>query len=127
MCSQQTVTTTGTTCADSKILAAAFKTTPADLGYSTAGSFIAMACDDVRNPGTNMGDIYIAGFTTADGEVAGVLKNNTIWAETLTPCAAGKITSTGVSLDYNNPVKSLVTNGVTTARTDTTTNTLGVG
>tara|TARA_R100001440_G_scaffold46776_1_gene66527 strand:- start:11844 stop:15521 length:3678 start_codon:yes stop_codon:yes gene_type:complete len=126
-CNKELITTTGTTCADSTILAAVFKTTPTDLAYSTAGSFIAMACDDVRNPGTNMGDIYIAGFTTADGEVAGVLKNNTIWAETLTPCAAGKITSTGVSLDYNNPVKSLVTNGVTTARTDTTTNTLGDG
>jgi|21_taG_2_1085346.scaffolds.fasta_scaffold01138_2 hypothetical protein len=126
-CPAHTFTTQGTTCADNKILAAAFKSTPADLQYSTAGSFVAMACDDVRNPGASMGDIYIAGFTTADGEVAGVLKNNTIWAETLTPCASSKINSIGVSIDYNNPVKSLVTNGVTTARTDATTNTLGDG
>jgi hypothetical protein len=127
MCPAQTFTTQGTTCADSKILSGAFKSTPADVQYSSAGSFVAMACDDVRNPGASMGDIYIAGFTTADVEAAGVLKNNTIWAETLTPCASSKINSRGVSIDYNNPVKSLVTNGVTTARTDATTNTLGDG
>ena len=126
LCPQQSFTTQGGSCTDNNILYAAYETTPANLQYSTAGSFIPFLCDDVRNPGTNMGDIYIAGFTTADGEVANVLRNNTMWAETLTPCASGKITATGVSIDYNNTAKSLVTNGVTKA-VIATSKTLGDG
>lgn len=125
-CPQQSFITQGTTCTDSKILYATYKTTPADLQYSTAGSFTTLLCDDVRNPGTNMGDIYIAGYTSADNTVAGVLRDNTIWAETLTPCAVGKINANGVSIDYNNTAKSLVTNSVTTAVLATAT-TLGDG
>ena len=67
------------------------------------------------------------GFTTASTEVAGVLRNNTIWSESLAPCSAGAINMNGVSIDYNNPKKSLVTNGVTTAIVDATTNSLGDG
>ena len=127
VCPQQSFNTTGTTCTDLEVLAADYKAVATELQYGVAGSFTPIACDDSINPGTNMGDIYIGGFTTSDSSVAGVLRNNTIWAESLTPCSAGKITMNGVSLDYNNPVKSLVTNGVTKARLDVNTNTLGDG
>ena len=127
VCPQQSFNTAGKTVADAPILYAAYKTVPADLQYSVAGSFTPIACDDLINPGASMGDIFIAGFTSVDGEVAGILKNNTIWAESLAPCSAGTVTMNGVSIDYNNPAKSLVTNTITTARLDTNTNTLGDG
>jgi len=127
VCPQQSFNTTGTTCTDLSVLAASYKSVITDLNYNVAGSFTPIACDDLRNPGVNMGDIILAGFTSADGSVPGVLKNNTIWSENLTPCRSGKISANGVSIDFNNPTKSLITNSVTKARVDTTTNTLGDG
>jgi|TARA_R110000765_G_scaffold38452_2_gene84319 hypothetical protein len=127
ICPQQSFSTTGSTCTDLKVLAASYKTTTTDVEYSVAGSFLPILCDNVINKGVSMGDIYIAGFLSSDSSTPAILKNNTIWSSNLTPCNAGKITATGVSIDFNNPKKSLVTNAVTTTILDTTTNTLGDG
>lgn len=127
VCPQQSFYTQGAgACVDNVVLHAAYKTIPTDLQYSTSGSFTTILCDNVLNPGVSMGDIYIAGYTTVDGTVSGVLKNNTIWSQSLTPCAIGKINANGVSIDYNNPAKSLLTNNKTTAPINTST-TLGDG